>query len=57
MHTIAFGVVDVGDGLFSSALYIDAIDVTPVPEVGAFLCGALVCGVIGLAAGVRRLRG
>jgi hypothetical protein len=56
MHTVAFGIVDVGDGLFSSGLLIDNVDIAAVPEIGALWLGALTCAATGLVVGLRRTR-
>jgi hypothetical protein len=54
MHTITFGVVDVGDTLMSSGLYLDHIEVTAaVPEASAFLFGVAAAAIV---VGARRVR-
>jgi hypothetical protein len=52
-HTIAFGVVDVTDGLGASAVLIDNVRVAAVPEPGSF---ALMLAGLVMAAGVIRTR-
>jgi hypothetical protein len=56
MHTVAFGIVDVGDALFSSGLLIDNVDIAAVPEIGAVWLGAMTCAATGLVVGLRRVR-
>jgi hypothetical protein len=52
-HTVAFGVVDVTDGLGASAVLIDNVRVAAVPEPGSF---ALMLAGLVMVAGVIRTR-
>jgi hypothetical protein len=53
-HTVAFGVVDVKDGLGASAVLIDDVRVTAVPEPGSV---ALTLAGLAMLAGIMRTRG
>jgi hypothetical protein len=56
LYTVAFGIVDVGDALFSSGLLIDNVDIAAVPEIGAVWLGAMTCAATSLVVGLRRVR-
>jgi hypothetical protein len=52
-HTVAFGVVDVADGLGASAVLIDNVKVAAVPEPGSVM---LMLAGLAMVAGVLRTR-
>lgn len=54
MHSVAFGVVDVGDYGVTSTLAVSGVQVVPVPEPGALL---LMLAGLGIAVGASRRRG
>lgn len=57
VHTLAFGVVDVGDFIASSALLVDAVHVGAVPEAETYALMLLGLGAMGLGIRGRTRRG
>lgn len=54
IHTIAFGVLDTLDGACSSALYLDNLRLTPIPEPGTVLTACAFAAMAGWS--IRRCR-